>query len=107
MIIARFKEQNNKYYLSVTGHAGYADKGQDIICAYTSGIVIAAVNEMQEYGAEITDDEIISTSFIAVQTSQSPIDFHLFRLFKMLLDNLQQIEQQYPDNIKVVVESEV
>ena len=106
VITATFKEKDNRYYLSVNGHACYADKGQDIVCAYVSGLVIATVNEMQEYGAEITSDETISTSFIAVQTSQRPIDFHLFRLFKMLLDNLQEIEQQYPENIKVVVSND-
>lgn len=108
MIIANFKEANNRYAFSISGHANYDDIGKDIVCAAVSILATAVVNEVNHFGVmHENDDEVISFSFIAVQTSQSPTDCHLYRLYEMLKENLQEIEQQYPDNIKVVVESEI
>ena len=107
MITARFNEANSHYTFSITGHANYDDIGKDIVCAAVSILTTAIVNEVNRFGVmHENTDEVISFSFIAVQTSQSPTDCHLYRLYEMLKDNLQQIEQQYPDNIKVVFESE-
>ena len=30
--------------LKITGHAGYADKGKDIVCASASSIILSSIN---------------------------------------------------------------
>ncbi|MGX7025862.1 ribosomal-processing cysteine protease Prp [Vagococcus hydrophili] len=105
MIIANFKEANNRYTFSITGHANFDDIGKDIVCAAVSVLTTAIVNEVNRFGVmHENNDESISFSFIAVQTSQSPTDCHLYRLYEMLKENLQEIERQYPENMKVVLE---
>ena len=39
------------------GHAGYAEAGEDIVCAAVSALVITAVNSLEK----LTDDEFISS----------------------------------------------
>lgn len=41
MIKARFSRLDGGFSLKVTGHAGYSDSGDDIVCAAVSGIVYA------------------------------------------------------------------
>lgn len=104
MITASFKEENNSYTFSITGHANYDDIGKDIVCAAVSILTTTVVNEINRFGVmHENNDEVISFSFIAVQISQSPTDCHLYRLYEMLKENLQEIEQQYPSNLKVIV----
>lgn len=104
MIRATFLRKNNIYSATVCGHANYAEKGKDIVCASVSALTTATVNEMAKYiDTIVVKDNDIQLSFAAVQTSQSPIDHHLYRLYEMLKENFLEIEQQYPNNIKVEV----
>lgn len=92
------------YSLTVFGHANYAEKGKDIVCASVSALTTAAVNEMAKYiDTIVVKGNDIQLSFVAVQTSQSPIDHHLFRLYEMLKENFLEIGKQYPENLKVEV----
>lgn len=107
MIIATFLSKNNIYSVTVFGHANYAEYGEDIVCASISAITTATVNEMAKYiDTIVVKGNDIQLSFIAVQTSQSPTDHHLFRLYEMLKDNLLEIEKQYPKNLEVVIQDE-
>lgn len=107
MITATFLSKNNIYSITVLGHANYAEYGEDIVCASVSALTTATVNEMAKYiDTIVVRGNDIKISFTAVQTSQSPIDHHLFRLNEMLKENLLEIEQHFPENIKVVVNNE-
>ncbi len=56
MIKVRIEKKENKIYaFEVSGHAGYASHGEDIICAAISMLVINTINSI-DY---LTDDEII------------------------------------------------
>lgn len=49
MIKARFCKSKNGYCgFSISGHAGYADEGNDIVCAAVSSAVQMAVNTVTE-----------------------------------------------------------
>ena len=49
-----YKTRRHEYSgFDVTGHAGYAEHGQDIVCAAVSALVINAVNSIERF----TDDE--------------------------------------------------
>ena len=48
MIRVRFEENR----LTVCGHAGYAARGEDIVCAAVSALVYALIGDLQERGLE-------------------------------------------------------
>lgn len=107
MIRATFLNKNNVYSLTIFGHANYAEYGEDIVCASVSALTTATVNEMAKYiDTIVVRGNDIQLSFVAVQTSQSPIDHHLFRLYEMLKENFLEIEQHFPKNIEVVIQDE-
>ena len=54
MITITVKKRNGNYLEFVSkGHAGYAEEGQDIVCAAVSALIITTVNSLEEY----TDDK--------------------------------------------------
>ena len=54
-------------YLSIKGHAGYADAGQDIVCAAASILVINTINAIEEFTEDdaslISEDEMGMISY--------------------------------------------
>ena len=54
MITITVKKRNGNYLEFVSkGHAGYAEEGQDIVCAAVSALIITTVNSLEEF----TDDK--------------------------------------------------
>lgn len=55
MITITVKKRKDAYESFVSsGHAGYAEEGQDIICAAVSALIINTVNSIENF----TDDQI-------------------------------------------------
>ena len=48
-ILYKLDQKNNFQYFSIQGHVGYAEKGQDIVCAAISAITNGTVNFLQRY----------------------------------------------------------
>ena len=54
MITVTVSKKNNSYISFVAeGHAGYAEAGQDIVCAAVSALIITTVNSLEKF----TDDK--------------------------------------------------
>ena len=54
MITVTVSKKSNSYISFVSeGHAGYAEAGQDIVCAAVSALIITTVNSLEEF----TDDK--------------------------------------------------
>ena len=54
MITITVKKRNGNYLEFVSkGHAGYAEEGQDIVCAAVSALIITTVNSLEKF----TDDK--------------------------------------------------
>lgn len=121
MITATFDYTDKVYSFSVVGHAGYAEQGKDIVCASVSALTIAIANQLLIDEDELPELVIPKSINVPIEGSLSympPMEetaieciaikdtFANKLLLSTLIEGLQQIEQQYPDNIKVVVESE-
>ena len=48
MIEYKITKNNNNYYVNISGHAGYSDKGYDIVCASVSTLTITIINVINE-----------------------------------------------------------
>ena len=89
MIRACFTENR----LTVSGHAGYAPKGQDIVCAAVTALVFALAGylEKQDRAAEL----IMRPGYVTVAaTGYSPA-------FEVIRCGMQQLAADYPENVEV------
>ncbi|AWZ48826.1 ribosomal-processing cysteine protease Prp [Hathewaya limosa] len=108
MITARFKRKHdNIVFFKISGHAGYADPGFDIICSSVSSISYTIANGITEIlyiEPEIKVDEnqglmsldLSHNSLEEIEKSQV--------LMKTMLLGIKSLEQLYGDYIKVIEE---
>jgi len=82
----------------VSGHAGFAAYGRDIVCAACSSVIIACVNDMMTVNKEaieyIDDNDTLSIEIIKE-------DELINKLFNNLKELLKGLANDYPKNIKI------
>ncbi|MGN1223848.1 MAG: ribosomal-processing cysteine protease Prp [Ruminococcus sp.] len=104
MITATFLKRNQAFIsVSVSGHAGFADAGQDVICASVSASVQMTANlltEIYHLPAEIAvEGNRISISVASIQNE------HANLLLQGLFLQLQLLMEEAPDCIRIRVAS--
>lgn len=90
MITVTIKE--NKF--TVKGHANYAPRGQDIICAGVSAIVGSVILTAEETGVEFKRNRC--------EEGHIECEVHNKILMDVLRYGLLGIEEQYPEHVRVV-----
>ena len=99
MIIARYDRNGETHTLSVNGHAGYADKGQDIVCAGVSAIVYALIGWLENNSTE--------TRFVSIDECNGEVilscegDSDVSAVFYMAAVGIEQIANTYPDHVDI------
>lgn len=83
----------NKF--SVEGHAGYASKGHDIVCASISALTIATINALQ---SRFTVDLHESEGFISCMISKPDMASNL--LTKAFREGIKAITEQYEEYVR-------
>lgn len=83
--------------LKITGHAGYADKGKDIVCASASSIILSSINLAIEFNKDVKYTDDLNKIEIINNTN----DENVTKVFSNMITCLQDLEKQYPDNIKI------
>ena len=84
--------------IEVTGHAGYDEYGKDIVCASVSCIITTTVNAIERLcEGSISYTEKDGYILINVLKHNDTVD----KLLDNLLDLLNQLQQQYPNNITI------
>ncbi|MDD6058411.1 MAG: ribosomal-processing cysteine protease Prp [Clostridiales bacterium] len=94
--ITIFQDQNRKFLgFTCSGHSGYANAGEDIVCAGISVLVINTVNSLLAYTSEKvwtkSDEE---NGSICLQFA-SPAGSDAELLMKALVLGLQGIQETY------------
>ncbi len=93
MITAKFKKSNNQiYWYQVAGHAGFANIGNDIVCAGISALYITITNKLLALGRTFERD---GGYFVLDPTEQEIV------CLELLHEGVASIAEQYPDNVKV------
>ena len=100
-----YKTARHKYVgFDLSGHAGYAESGQDIVCAAVSVLVINAVNSIERFTEDKTsctaDEE---TGNIEFRFEESPSHDAELLLDSMIL-GLEEIEdsREYKSYIDII-----
>ena len=93
MITAKFKKSNNQiYWYQVAGHAGFANIGNDIVCAGISSLYITITNKLLALGRTFERD---GGYFVLDPTEQEIV------CLELLHEGVVSIAEQYPDNVKI------
>ena len=106
MIRARFIEKNGGLVgFEISGHAFFADKGEDIVCASVSSAAYMTANGITEVlgvKAEASDDEKGM-----MKLSLLEIDDAAVKMICSLAFHLEHLAKDYPKNLKVFFDTEV
>ena len=88
----------------ISGHAGWADKGGDIVCAAISVLTITTVNSIETFALkegeyeETVDDE---GGYVKLEFYRAGHDTQL--LIDSMLLGLRELEQKYPEYIRIII----
>lgn len=85
--------------ITVSGHAGYAPEGQDIICAAVSTLTQTLIKSIED----LTDDRIQ----YSISPGRVDIDYgNLSEQSRTLIDSffvgIYMIANEYPDHVRIV-----
>ena len=94
MINIIYNEAGQDLILQASGHAEYAPKGQDIVCAAVSVLMLSLAYSVDS-GSAVQDGEGVLT-VKAVQSCDNSAKFEL------VTDGLQLLAEQYPTNVRYV-----
>ncbi len=99
-----FKDSDGGYRgFSLSGHAGYAEAGSDIVCAAVSMLAINTVNSIELFTTDRiianTDNEkgLLTCSFEGEVSSESTL------LIDSLLLGLKEVERTYTDKTYIKI----
>lgn len=99
MIDVSFSREDNEYQLTIRGHAGYSDNGNDIVCAGASAIAYTLIGYLNNID-NIYDLDYIDRSgdFSVLCTSD---DIRVRAAFEMAEIGYLQMENTYPKCVRV------
>ncbi|MBQ8906210.1 MAG: ribosomal-processing cysteine protease Prp [Ruminococcus sp.] len=101
MISATFHRQSGSLLsVCVSGHAEFADPGQDIVCASVSSAVMLTANTITEIFS-IKADVSATADAVTIRLSEMSADGS--RLLEGLLLHLREIACDFPDNLKLQI----
>lgn len=104
MLLARFEQRKGRLCgVCVSGHAEYADPGEDIVCASVTSAVQLTANTMTECfrkNADVTAGE----NDIAISIAESDDkDGAAATLLQGLQLHLELLSKQFPENITIEI----
>ena len=96
MIKINIYDNNDK--IEIIGHAMFDDFGKDIVCAGVSSIVTTTINAILSFNDNyLCYDNYKDKLVIMLNTHNEIVD----KLMNNMIDMLEDIEKDYPDNIKI------
>ena len=93
------KDKKHIDLIKIHGHAMYDDFGKDIVCSSVSSIIITTVNGIYEIDKDYLNVEEIKDGMIITVLKEDKI---CDKLIKNMLTLLSELEDTYPENIKVI-----
>lgn len=88
----------NNNGLTITGHAGFADSGQDIVCAGVSAIVQTLIQSVEDLTMD-TIDYTMQPGFVDIKFYTMSGDSNV--LFEAAMIGLQMIADAHPHNVTI------
>ena len=106
MITIKVRKKNGSYEEFISkGHAGYAEAGQDIVCAAVSALIITTVNSLEKF----TDDKFDvqeNDGFVSIHFRNDLSERGMLLMYSLLL-GLTEIAGSYNNRYLTVKVKEV
>ena len=99
MIRVNYNRDGNRHRLSVTGHAGYATHGDDIVCAGVSGISYALLGYLHNASCHIAQARADSGDLLIDVRGGELIT----GAFDMAMVGYLPIAKKYPHHVDVYI----
>lgn len=99
MIKVHVESKNQINTIKILGHADYDEYGKDIVCSSVSSIVTTTVNGIYEINKDFLNVEEIKDGMIITINNNDTV---CMKLIKNMLTLLSELEESYPENIKVI-----
>jgi len=97
-VVYKLDQNNNFKYLIIQGHANYAEKGQDTVCAAISAITNGTANFLQKYYS--ADCKIAySPTKLNIQLLNDNSDCQLS--LKLMLYQLENVANSFPNYLEI------
>lgn len=90
--------KRNNDGLTITGHAGFADSGQDIVCAGVSAIVQTLIQSVEDLTMDAID-YTIQPGFVDIKFFTMSGESNV--LFDSAMIGLQMIAEAHPHNVAI------
>jgi uncharacterized protein YsxB (DUF464 family) len=91
-------QKNNFKSVIIQGHAGYAEKGQDIVCAAISAITNGTINFLQkDYPSDCQIVCLPTQISIHLLTDNSDCQLSL----KLMLSQLENVAKTFPNYLEI------
>ena len=101
MIKAQFFRSNGFYTsFSISGHAGYADSGQDIVCSAVTSAVMTALNGITECTDTKCEVEALENEIVINLAERKDIAEAFLSALRL---QLEYIHDEYDGTIKITV----
>ena len=104
MILVSFIKDGQRLTLRVSGHAGYAAAGHDIVCSACSILTytVAEVVASEKY-ALLTEPEInLTEGFGTVSCEAIPARYaEMLRLYEVVMAGFAILAYNYPNHVKI------
>ena len=84
-------------FISIKGHADYAEIGKDIVCATVSSIVITSVNGILRIDRDAIDYDESDGIQIEVKKHSEVVD----KLIINMIELLEELKEQYPKYVNI------
>lgn len=97
MIRAVFEKDFSGFSLS--GHAGYAEAGEDIVCAAVSSMTNLVCNAAEAFGAQAEICQNGEEAYLSYRLQNECKEAE--RLLSVFCEELRQLEIQYPEFVRV------
>ncbi|MDE6889524.1 MAG: ribosomal-processing cysteine protease Prp [Eubacterium sp.] len=106
--ITIFQNRKKQYTgLSCIGHAGYADAGEDIVCAGVSVLVINTLNAIEAFTGDAFDAETDQESGRITASFHRPAGHDAKLLLDTMVLGLQEIQDRYGTAYSILTFKEV
>lgn len=86
--------------VTVTGHAGYAPQGQDIVCAAVSALFVY-LSEGMKYICKTEHEEKPGKARLKALCSPEDPEYGL--LLRAFADSAEQLAEEYPDYVRIKI----
>src|SRR5436190_11338446 len=101
-IFYQLDPKNNFKYFTIRGHANYAEKGQDIVCAAISAITNGTINFLNFH---YKNDCQISCQPAEIKIYPRTDDNSEYQLcLRLMFYQLENIANSYPNYLKIIKE---